>query len=147
MAGGAEFKKQQNVVQIKSAQPQIVIEDDVVKVIAIVTEGPPGPPGPAGSAYWAAMSIDAPGTYVISAQSSGLQIEVDCSAGPVTIQLPNSNLMLGTDLRIIKLDDTDNILTVKAATGQTISGQSDFTDFVQWACMQINARTNLWRRV
>ena len=133
------------VIGIYVENPIITIENDDPQIIAIATEGPTGP---RGLSTWSNLSVTAAGTTVITPQTVPTEIEVDCTLGDITIHLPDSSTMQGLDLRIIRVDASPNHIHVLPFAGQFINSFSSYDDlYDQGECLQLNARTNLWRIV
>lgn len=114
-------------------------------VVAIVSQGEQGAPG---DARWERHQINTPGVYAPTITGNQLQLEFDTTAGDITVNLPDSALMLGLDLRVIRADASSNRLFVPAHAGQTIRGSASYDDlYDQWECLQINAVSGGWNIV
>jgi len=75
-------------------------------------------------------------------------IAVDCTAGAVSVTLPDAATSSGQRLNIIKIDSSGNAVTVNRAGGDKINGANSFTLSAQWDAAVIYASDNAnWYRV
>lgn len=81
-----------------------------------------------GGANWVGLSFGAGSetistTTTLTVSDAGL-IEVDASAGPLTITLPAASSLAGINFQFSRIDSTRNIVTISAASGDSIEGSS-----------------------
>jgi hypothetical protein len=66
----------------------------------------------------------------------------DCTAGDIFLGLP-SNLPVGWEATILKLDNTNNIFNVSAGGGGTFNGAAGLDLVGQYTCIHVRVRTNV----
>lgn len=146
---------EQTVLTANLTNPQpVTLQIQTSSIIGEVAGGPPGEKGEKGdkgdpgdgASVWTKQTITAAGTTSITAGTLK-QIEVDCTAGNITIQLPSVADMLGEDIRIKRMDNSANLITVLPAGGQTLEFDSSWELYSRGECLQINAQTGGWRIV
>lgn len=92
---------------------------------------------------WAAKDASGPTKsmdYVVLAADDGKTISVDASGGPVTITLPAAASVASFYLRIVKVDNTSNAVTIVG----TVSGVVNHTLLKQWEYVPVYSTGAAW---
>jgi hypothetical protein len=79
--------------------------------------------------------------------SWGQDIEVDCTSGAVTIELPPSASSSGKAINITKVDSSANAITINSYGSETINGSASDTISFQWTSIRYKTNgTNVTKR-
>ncbi len=111
-----------------------------------ITSAANGSGGGGGTNNWTAVTVNTAGTYNVIA-GPNQQLEVDCTAGNIVIQLPDMTPMNQEDLRVKRMDGSANSITVLPHAGQTLELGANWSLYSQGECLQINAQSTDWRIV
>lgn len=68
----------------------------------------------------------------------------NASSGPMTLTLPDASSVDGRSVKIKKIDDTVNTVTIACSNNQTIDGQSTQVISARWTALEIVSSGGQW---
>lgn len=132
----ALYDKNDVLIQTFSGVTGNVSQDAVAAQIAAAID--------AAQLTFGALTVS--GNVTLTVADAGSLIEIDASGGPANITLPNAAGMVATPgISFARSDNTANVVTILAASGETVNGAASFVLAPSGATFIRSDGTNWWR--